>query len=53
MGARSVAGVPVRSRLRRVLVLGLALVLPVGVVGAAPAFADPTHAPARRRSRCS
>ena len=46
MGARSVAGVPVRSRLRRVLVLGLALVLPVGVVGAAPASAEPAHAAA-------
>ena len=40
MGTRSVAGLPVRSRLRRVLLLGLALVLPAGVVGATPASAE-------------
>ena len=46
MGTRYVAGPPVRSRLRRVLLLGLALVLPVGVVGATPASAELAPAPA-------
>ena len=46
MGARSAAGLPFRSRLRRVLLPGLALLLPIGVVGARPASAEPTDAPA-------
>ena len=46
MGARTAAGLSVRSRLRRVLLLSLALLLPVGVAGAAPASAEPIHAPA-------
>jgi alpha-beta hydrolase superfamily lysophospholipase len=46
MGPRYAAGLPVRSRLRRVLLLALALLLPVGVVGATPASAEPAHAPA-------
>jgi dienelactone hydrolase len=37
MGARTAAGLSVRSRLRRVLLLGLVLLLAVGVAGASPA----------------
>ena len=43
MGVRSAAGLPVRYPLRRLLLLAVALLLPVGVVGAAPAAAEPAH----------
>jgi predicted dienelactone hydrolase len=45
MGARSTAGLPVRSHLLRVLLLAVALLLLVGRVGATPASAEPAHGP--------
>ena len=45
MDTRSAAGLPVRSHLLRVLMLAVALLLPVGLVGAAPASAEPVRGP--------